>query len=285
MKKQTFWNWFEKNGIMSNLLSGAILTAGGALVGLVVEKTVDNPMVSIIAAIVSTTVAIAASWLLYWRFHSGEKFWAGECRLAAPLQSRIDGNKFFVSGFEKERQKLQKWLDSWSNARPEGTGGRGLSDLCIVTGEKNVGRSSIVLHVGLSRGRGACASNNDSVLYMSQGFQRDPDETVEQSRKEWSRALIKWVKATAPKSKYIVLISSRNIGLEDVMPAKERADDLHRRICFILKDPKLGSAENASLPKTFDIHELTPEECLSFLYKYAVKTGRLEEYAELRTYP
>ena len=121
--------------------------------------------------------------------------------------------------------------------------------------------------------------------WKKDAWQHLPEIREAIERKEWRRALIKCVKATAPKSKSIVLISSRNIGLEDVMPAKERADDLHRRICFILKDPKLGSAENASLPKTFDIHELTPEECLSFLYKYAVKTGRLEEYAELRTYP
>ena len=97
--------------------------------------------------------------------------------------------------------------------------------------------------------------------------------------------LAKWIRATKRKKRYIMLISSRNISVEDVLPARELANSLCKKICFILKDPKpfISDGDNSnSEDKRFDIRELTPEECQTFLYKYASKADRLAEYAELK---
>lgn len=286
MKRTSFWGWVGNNGVMSNLLSGAIVSVGSYLIWFVVGKAVDNPVVPVIAAILAAAIAIGVSWLVYWRFHSGEAFWAKECRLEAPQPSRIESNKAFVSDFEKERDEFQNWLETWEHAQPGQANEGETSVVCIVTGKKNAGRSSIVLHVGLPKVWDPKATHQDKVLYVSSGFQCRPAETAEQGREAWRKDLVRWVKSTSKKTKYFLLISSKDIGVEDILPAKEKANALRRSVCFILKDPvkdpEPSALDDSATPRTFDIHELTPEQCLSFLYKYAAKTRRLKELEKLK---
>ena len=284
MKKDSFLLSITNNGFMSNLMYGAFMSAFVGSIRFLVGKIADNPVMPDIATIIAALLAFTVAWFIHRRSHSGEKFWSNENAFSTISNSRLAGDKSFVDKFEagdvKVRRDLYDWLIEWIGSIKDI---HGTSRICVISGKQNVGRTSVVVHAALQVKSGE--KDNETVLYFSSGFNCEAGEKLVHVREEWRETLAKWIRATKRKRRYIILISSRNISVKDVLSARELANSLRKRICFILKDPKpftLDGDISNSEDKRFDIRELTPEECQTFLYKYASKTERLVEYAELK---
>lgn len=287
MNKNSFLASITNNGLMSNLMYGAIISAFVAAIRFMVGKIVDDPAMQDSATIIAAILAFVIAWFFHWRTHSGEKFWMKECNFSLPPQSRINDDKYFVDKFEvgesNERQVLQSWLEKWVASCGMSESDRGSAAICIIEGSKKAGRTSIVMHVGLRNLGNKKAT--PVTIYFSTGFSQQHGQPEEMAREEWRSSLVRWVASTDKRRMYMLLISARNIGIEDIVVARDKARHLNKKICFILKDPiphVLCEAEPRLEDARFSISELTPEECQRFLYKYASKTWRLEEYAEMK---
>ena len=174
MKKYSFWNWVANNGVMSNLVSGAIVSAIIALIWFVVGKIVDNPAVSAAAAIIAAIVAFIIAWLSFWRSHSGEKFWSCESGFITVPSSRIDNDKFFADKFEtgdvRVRQSLQDWIAEWIDSVDDVNGceieTHGTSKICVISGKQNVGRTSVVVHAALQARKGEGGGGRNCTIFL-----------------------------------------------------------------------------------------------------------------------